>query len=253
MIESDLARNISVVLVQTQHSGNIGSAARAMRNMGLIRLKLVCPPQRWKEKATKMAAGALDLVDPIQVHASFDRALETEQVLVGTTSGRDRQNHHHVYTPRQIAPILRRIARTQKIALLFGPEHRGLTDQELSKCRYLVSVPSDDAYPVLNLAQTVTVLVYELNASHEKDLNVLLPSVNHAQREEMFLQMEKVLTEIGFLSSGNPGHTMKTIRRFLGRADLSRQDVQILRGILSQMEWYSRTGHRLKPEQVWKP
>lgn len=253
MIESELARRLSIVLVQTRNPGNIGSAARAMVNMGLGRLNLVRPVAKWREEAVKMASGALEKMDPIQVHASFDESVAEAQVLVGTTSGRERRTHQPVYTPRRIAPLLRRHARTQEVALLFGPENRGLTDRQLSRCRYLVTVPSNDAFPVLNLAQAVMVLAYEINACEEADHEAGPELVTHAQRERLFRHMERVLIRIGFLSSSNPDHIMKAIRRFLGRADLSERDVRILRGIFSQVEWYVRRGDRFQPDQVRKP
>ncbi|MDE2926969.1 MAG: RNA methyltransferase [Acidobacteriota bacterium] len=253
MIETELARRLSVVLVGTRNPGNIGSAARAMVNMGLCRLKLVRPVAEWGEEARMMASGALDRMDPIQVHTSFDESVAGVQVLVGTTSGRERRTHQPVYTPRRIAPLLKRHARTQEVALLFGPENRGLTDLQLSRCRYLVTVPSNDAFPVLNLAQAVMVLAYEINTCGEADRDVQPDLVTHGQRERMFRHMERVLIRIGFLSSSNPDHVMKAIRRFLGRADLSERDVRILRGIFSQVEWYERQGDRLPADQVRKP
>jgi tRNA/rRNA methyltransferase len=192
-------------------------------------------------------------MDPVQVHTSFDESVAEAQILVGTTSGRERRSHHPVYTPRRIAPLLKRHARTREVALLFGPENRGLSDRQLSRCRYLVTVPSNDAFPVLNLAQAVMVLAYEINTCEEADREVQPDLVTHDRRERLFRQMERVLIRIGFLSSSNPDHIMKSIRRFLGRADLSERDVRILRGIFSQVEWYARHGDRLQPDQVRKP
>ena len=253
MIEPELARRLSIVLVQTRNPGNIGSAARAMVTMGLSRLRLVRPGPEWEGDAVMMASGALDRMEPIQVHDSCDEAVAEAQVLVGTTSGRERRTHHPVYTPRQIAPLLKRHARTQEVALLFGPENRGLTDRQLSRCRYLVTVPSNDAFPVLNLAQTVMVLAYEISTCDEAEREVQSDLVTHGQREQLIAHMERVLIRIGFLSSSNPDHIMKAIRRFLGRADLSERDIRILSGIFSQMDWYVQRGDRLQPDQVRKP
>ena len=253
MIESELAGRLSIVLVGTRNAGNIGSAARAMANMGLRSLKLVRPVAEWREEAVKMASGALDRMDPIQVHTSFDESVAGAQILVGTTSGRERRAHQPVYTPRQVSPVLKRHARAREVALLFGPENRGLTDLQLSRCRYLVTVPSNDDFPVLNLAQAVMVLAYEINTCEEADRDAQPDPVTHGQREGLFRHMERVLIRIGFLSSSNPDHIMKAIRRFLGRADLSERDVRILRGIFSQVDWYAQRGDRLDPEQVRKP
>lgn len=245
--------NVAVVLVQTLHGGNIGSAARAMKNMGLSRLKLVNPQARLDTDCLKMAGRASDIVSSAQIHPTFEEAVAEENVLVGTTSARDRRLKQRFYTPRDIAPILWEYARRQRVALLFGPENQGLTDEQLSQCQYLVYIPAHPEYPVLNLAQAVMILAYEMFAVQSINLNEHLRLVSHAEREEMFKHMENVLVEIGFLPAGNPARIMRSIRRFLGRADLTERDVQIIRGMMSHMEWYSREGQKLPPEAIRKP
>lgn len=247
-------KNISVLLVETLQAGNVGSAARAMKNMGLHRLKLVNPPARLKQlECLKMAGKAGDLVENAAIYTSFEEAVADENVLVGTTSARDRKPKQRFYTPRQIAPLVREYARSQRVALIFGPENRGLTDDQLAQCQYLVFVPANPEYPVVNVAQTVMILAYEIFNVREVERNEHLQLVPQEQREEMFAHLERVLIEIGFLSSGNPAPIMKSIRRFLGRADLTARDLQIIRGMMSQMEWYAKEGHRLAPEEVRKP
>jgi tRNA/rRNA methyltransferase len=247
------AENVSVVLVATQQPGNIGSAARAMYNMGLRRLKLVNPANRLNQECQKMAGKAIDLVLEASLHESLSEAVADDHLVVGTSSARDRKSRQKVHTPREIAPLLAEQASLHRIALVFGPERGGLTEEQLSLCQYLVSIPADIDYPVLNLAQAVLILTYELFlASPLSRPGEDLQLTSQEQREEMFCHIERVLLAIGFLSSENPGHIMRSIRRFLGKAELTDRDVRIVRGIMAQMEWYAREGHRLPPDKVRK-
>ena len=250
---SEFLDQITVVLVETRSPGNIGSTARAMQNMGLRNLKLVKPRNHLTSDAFKMAASAVDLVEQARVYDTFDEAVGEEQVLIGTTSARERRSHQRIHTPKQIAPVIREYAPTQKVAIIFGPENRGLDDAQLAQCQYLVVVPSNRESPVLNVAQTVLLLAYEVFTLDAVDLGSPPVLLSQEQREEMFQHVEKVLTQIGFLSSSNPEPIMKSIKRFLAKAELTERDVQIIRGIMSQMEWYSQEGHRRPPEWVQKP
>ncbi|MDA2926349.1 RNA methyltransferase [Acidobacteria bacterium AH-259-G07] len=245
--------NISVVLVETHRGGNIGAAARAMKNMGLARLKLVCPREHITEECRMMAGKAIDLVTEARVYSSLDEAVAEENMVIGTTSGRERKRKQRVHTPREIAPLVSKYAKSQRVALVFGPERRGLTDAQLARCQYLLSVPANPDYPVLNLAQTVMVLAYEIFNVADAQPKRSFKLASDETRERMFRQMERVLIDIGFLSSQNPGHIMRSIRRFLGRAHLTPRDVRIVRGIMSQMEWYVEKGHKLPAKKVRKP
>lgn len=243
-------RNLSVVLVQPLKAGNIGSAARAMKNMGLRKLKLVNPRSRFNNmECLKMAGKASDLIAEAQIFPTFEEAVADENVLVGTTSARDRKPRQRFYTPRQIAPIVCEYTLNQRLALVFGPEDQGLTDAQLAQCQYLVFVPANTDYPVLNVAQSVMILAYEIFNVEDVNLNEHLELVPSERREAMFEHMRKVLLEIGFLHKENPEAIMRSIRRFLGRADLTARDVQIIRGIMSHVEWYVT---RLSSQQLPK-
>ena len=245
--------NISVILVGTLQGGNIGSVARAMHNMGLGNLKLVSPERFLNRECQRMAGKAMDIVRQAKIYSSLEKAVAEENVLVGTTSARDRKPKQRFYTPREIAPIVWEYAQSQRLGLVFGPERSGLTDDQLARCQYLAHVPANPDYPVLNLAQAVMILGYEifqLKGSQFQE-HGLLASDEH--RERMFRHVEQVLIAIGFLSSGNPAPIMRAIRRFLGRADLAPRDVQIIRGIMSHMEWHVRRGCQLPAQKVRKP
>lgn len=250
---SDLSAHISVVLVETVQPGNIGSVARAMSNMGLSRLKLVNPRGVLSSECLKMAGKAAEIVMGAAVFNSMAEALEDENIVIATTSSRDREARQRLHSPRDIAPIVRQYAMSQKVALVFGSEKRGLTDDHLALAQYLVTIPANPAHPVLNLAQAVMVLAYEIFNCQPIDLNPQAVLVSQQSREEMFEHLERTLLRIGFLSSSNPAHIMNSIRRFLGKADLTPRDIQIIRGILTQMEWFAEEGHKLDEEKVRKP
>lgn len=245
--------NISVVLVETRKGGNIGAVARAMKNMGLHHLKLVRPCELESEECQMMAGKAMDLITSSKVYSTLDEAVSEERLVIGTTSGRKRRMNQRLLTPREVASLVWKYGKAQPVALVFGPERRGLTDTQLARCQHLVSIPANPDYPVLNLAQAVVVLAYETFAASPAESDPILQLASDQEREQMFASMEKVLIDIGFLSSQNPGHIMRSIRRFLGRADLTPRDVRILCGIMSQMQWYVEKGHKLPAHKVQKP
>jgi tRNA/rRNA methyltransferase len=210
-----------------------------MKNMGLQHLKLVSPGEWLNEQCRRMAGKAIELVHSAQIYSSLDEALTGENVVIGTTSARKRKAKQPIHTPREIADLLRKYGNSHRVALVFGPERSGLTDLQLARCQHLVSIPSNLEHPVLNLSQAVLVLAYEILSSGPTKSNGNLQLASDEEREQMFSDMQRVLLDIGFLNPRNPSHIMRSIRRFLGRADLTPRDVQILRGIMTQMEWYT--------------
>ena len=242
-----------MVLVEPLQAGNLGSAARAMKNMGLTQLKLVKPCTLENGECQKLAVGAFDLVENATVFEKLAEAVADDSVVIGTTSARGRSQKTRLYTPREMAPIIWDYAASQRVAIVFGSERRGLSEQQLALCQYLVSIPSSPPFPTLNLAQAVLVLAYEISTSEPHSLSPRLQLATEAERRPMFEHMEEVLVQIGFLSKTNPGHLMRSIRRFLGRAEMTERDVQIVRGIMSQMDWYVKQGRNLDPEEIKKP
>lgn len=245
--------NISVVLVGTLSGGNIGSVARAMKNMGLRRLKLVSPQEYMSEECRMMAGKAVHLVEEAQLYTSLNEAISEQNLIIGTTSSRSRRKRQSVYTPREIGKIVRKYARSQRVALLFGPERRGLSDTQLAKCHYVLSVPTDPEYPVLNLSHAVMILAYEIYGAVHPKRSQSKELASDQTREQMFRHVERVLIDIGFLSSHHPKHIMGSIRRLLGRAELSSRDIKIIRGVMAQMKWYTEEGYKLPAEKLRKP
>ncbi len=253
MTSSVPLENISIVLVETHEPGNLGSAARAMKNMGLKRLKLVNPCQWSHSECRRLAVGAFDLVEQAPIYSSLEEALDSSSVVVGTTSARGRHQRVRLYTPREIIPIIWDYALSQEVSFVFGPERRGLSEEKLALCQYLVSIPAAAEFPTLNLAQALLILAYEMSIFQRMEPQHRPQLAPESARKRMFDHMEQVLIQIGFLSRSNPGHIMRSIRRFLSRAELTERDIQIVRGIMSQMEWYTQRGRKMKPADVQKP
>ena len=245
--------NVSVLLVNPLQPGNVGSVARAMKNMGLRKLKLVGDLDLSALECRKMAMHASDILDQARIFEDFEKAVATDQLLVGTTSVRGRRRRTQVHTARAMAEIIREYAASQKVCLVFGPERKGLSEDQLARCQYLVTIPASCEFPTLNLAQSVMIMAYEIYGAEGRGREVSIELASQGEKDAMFRHMEDTLIDIGFLSQGTPGHIMRAIRRFLGKSDLSSKDVQIIRGIMSQVDWYVGSGRSMDPDKVKKP
>ncbi|GHD70038.1 RNA methyltransferase [Jeongeupia chitinilytica] len=224
-----------VVLSHTSHPGNIGSAARAMKTMGLTRLYLVNPKEFPSEVAVSLASNAHDLLDNAVVVGSMAEALAGTTLQVAMTARR-RELAQPLQTPRQLVPEL--IAEAQhggEIALVFGTEMSGLTIDEVQLCNRRVTIPTNPDYSSLNLAQAVQVLCYELRASLLDDVSYLEEQrtlASHEYIELFYRHLEETLTTIGFLRPKAPKRLMPRLRRMYQRIGLEQEEVDILRGIL---------------------
>jgi len=232
--------NIRVVLSHTTHPGNIGAAARAMKTMGLRHLYLINPRQFPDAQAEAMAAGADDVLRGAVVCTTIDEALHGVVFTVAMTA-RMRDISIEVKTPREAMPRVLRHASTYPVALLFGTEMSGLTNEETGKAQLLVNIPADPDFSSLNLAAAVQVVCYELGVaaqSYLPDTPEVEPAT-HEQVEGLFSHMEKTLLEIGFLTTQNPARLMQRLRRLYARARLEPEEINILRGILSVATEYN--------------
>ncbi|MFM2397450.1 MAG: hypothetical protein RLZZ144_700 [Pseudomonadota bacterium] len=225
--------NVRVVLSHTSHPGNIGAAARAMKTMGLTHLTLINPRLFPDPQAEAMAAGADDVLRNAVVCNSLDEALSGVVFVVGM-SARVRDISQEVLPPREAMPILAQHAQ-QPVALLFGTEMSGLTNDELARCQLMVRIPVNPDFSSLNLAAAVQLLSYELRlAIGEGDCGA--PTINPAPAEMVegyFQQLEKTLVEIEFMNGKHPTKLMQKLRRLYSRARLEAEEINILRGILS--------------------
>lgn len=231
--------NVTIILAGTKHPGNIGSAARAMRNMGLDHLVLAAPRCRIQEESYRMAKSGKAVLDSAKTCRSLKSALRGVRLLVGTTakSGGYRARAGSL---RSLVPRILDHAARQRVGILFGPEDTGLVDDDLRSCQLLIRIPTHPTARSINLAQAVMVVGYELFlGSLEREPERVPKLASLAQVEAMYSQLERALLEIGFLQPQNARHMMFTLRRMLGRAGLEASDVGALRGIARQIEWYA--------------
>ncbi len=235
-----MLRNVHIVLVDTSHPGNIGAAARAMKNMGLARLRLVRPARFPSAEATARASGADDLLVAAQCHETLTGAVADCTLVLGV-SARVRSLPWPTLEARAAARRAVTAAGRGPVALVFGPERSGLSNEDLARCNFLVRIPADPVYSSLNLAAAVQVLAYELRLAAESGTEPPpaeedAPPAVAADLERFYTHLESVLVEIGFLEPANPRHLMRRLRRLFGRARLDRNELAILRGILSAVQ-----------------
>ena len=232
--------NISIVLVGTRYPENIGAAARAMRNMGINKLILVDPQNPDPAKINKMAThAALEVVDHMTVYSTLREALDDYNYIVGTTARLGGQRKV-VSSPSKLAQRLISISHQNQIAVLFGPEDRGLTNQDIRFCDILVNIPTAE-FSSLNLAQAVMVMCYELFCfSRDKSGEFAPRLANRHELEDMYEQLKHVMMRISFINPANPDYFMNNLRHFGSRMQLRAKEVSIIRGICRQIDWYGK-------------
>lgn len=233
---NSLLPRIRIVLVEPQHPGNIGAAARAMKTMGLQDLALVRPQKFPHREATDMAVGAADVLERAKVVPDLRQAVGDCAYVVGS-SARLRSLPHNTTTPRELAPRLAREVKG-RIAIVFGPERVGLSNEDFELCHELVSVPADPEFRVLNLASTVQILCYEMRLAETPGLPGApeREPVNQQEMELFFEHLERVLVTIRFLNPKHPRQLMRRLRRMYARAAPDENEMNILRGILAAVE-----------------
>ena len=255
--------NIRIVLVNSSHPGNIGATARAMKNMGLSQLTLVAPQEFPSPKAEWRAANAKDVLETVTVVETLTEAVNDCGLVIGT-SARERRIPWPLLTPRECGERCVRESSQHSVAIVFGREDRGLTNEELQQCHFHVHIPSNPEYGVLNLAMAVQVLCYELRLAmlaqregkllHFDDWDV--PPAKHQDLERYYEHLENTLVSLGFLDRDNPRQTMTRLRRLYNRIRLDEMELSILRGILTATQNYIyHTNNKLAdlPDQSDEP
>lgn len=231
--------NIKIILLGTSHPGNIGAVARAMKNMGLRELVLVEPWHFPHEDATARASGAEDILDSAQVVETLDEAI-ADCVYVAGASARARTIDWPLMEPRECARKLHEESRSGKVAVLFGPEKSGLKNEHLDRCNALLTIPTDPNFSSLNLAMAVQIMTYELRVSSglqpEDTGEAKVPLASGAELEHFYRHLEDVLTTSRFLDPENPRHLMRRLRRLFARAEPDKNEINILRGILTSLD-----------------
>ncbi len=236
--------NVRIVLINTFHSGNIGAAAQAMKTMGIRHLYLVDPREFPSPQAEAMAAGAKDMLDNIIVVDTLEEAIGDCSVVIGT-SARNRSLSLPQLSARQCGEQIAREAPHNQIALVFGRETMGLHNHELQRCNFHTYIPANEEYPVLNLAAAVQLLCYEVKVacssypqeSDNKPVEVNTEELPASREMQYFYDhLEQTLDDVGFIITNHPGRSMNRLRRLFNRARPEKQELNILRGVLSRIQ-----------------
>ncbi len=235
MPDPSLLKRVRIVLCGTSHPGNIGASARAMKTMGLTSLHLVNPTRFPAADADAMASGAADVLETAIVCGSMDEALAGTVFAVACTA-RSRDLSHPVLTARETGVRLLREAAQGPVALVFGPEQSGLTRREVSRCGAIGMIPANPDYTSLNLAAAVQIFAYEARQAAEAVASYPQEAYEAASYEEVeffFRHFEQTLYDIQFLDPKQPKRLMQRLRRLFHRARLEKEEINILRGILT--------------------
>lgn len=227
---------IFILLVRPRFPENIGSVARAMKNMGLSRLIIVGGASPFHRNAYKLASGAYEILERAEEFPTLKEAIAELECVVGTTS-RMGKERGPLLTPRELAKKLVSLSKRNRIGIVFGSEKEGLTNEELSLCHLYTRIPTSESFPSLNLAQAVMILCYELFQTRIPVSTFSPRLASSMEIERMFEHMERTLLDIGFLEAKNPKRIMRTLRRLFGRSQLEERDVRILQGIWSKVDW----------------
>ena len=245
---------IRFVFVEPRYGGNVGAAARVLKNFGFSRLAVVDPREGTDhEQAIRMAVDAVDILASAATYATLDDALATAATVIGTSRrmGKHRQPHHRL---DDLAPVAAGLAARGEVAILFGREDHGLADADLDRCTHLAYIPTAPAYPALNVAQTVAIAAYELRRALDAGAPPPLDPedealADHDVREAMYAHLEEALLTIGFLKTGQLEGMMRRLRRILSRAELTAGDIDVVRGISRQILWLARQARLPHPKR----
>lgn len=253
---TDPFAHIRIVLMNTTHPGNIGAAARAMKNMGLSRLYLVEPKRFPAPEAEWLAAGAGDVLRSAVVVPTLPDAIGDCHLVVGT-SARERNIPWPLFIARDSAAQLVAEPPATEIAVVFGREDRGLTNEELRLCHHHVYIPSSEKYSALNVSAAVQVICYELRmawlATNPSAAPVLkgwdIPPANLQDMEHFFAHLDRVLGDLGFIDEANPRQTSTRMRRLFSRLRPDQMELSMLRGVLSEADRLLAATRSTRPVQ----
>jgi len=238
-----MLQNIRIVLVETSHTGNMGSVARAMKTMGLTNLYLVNPLVKPDSQAISLAAGASDVIGEAKIIDSLDEAIAGCSLVVGT-SARSRSLPWPMLDARECGVKSVEEGQQAPVALVFGRERVGLTNEELQKCHYHVAIQANPEYSSLNLAMAVQIIAYEVRMAWLQSQEQASPAPKYEESpyplvddlERFYQHMEQMMLNSGFIREANPGQVMSKLRRLYTRARPERDELNILRGMLSSFE-----------------
>ena len=253
-----ILENCVVVLVRPHSAGNLGAVARVMRNMGASELVLVDPiADPADREARKRSTHGENILDRLKVVTGLPAALAGCVAAISTSARSGELIRAHAVDPptcaRRVAPLLGQ----GKVALVFGPEPSGLTNEEIGLCQHLICIPTDPGYPALNLAQSAAICLYELRmACLANDLSPLGPQPADLElQERMFVALESAFVDIHYLYGPRSAGLMHGIRQLIGRAGPTDMEVKLLLGLARQIRWFAsrRTGQGDPPEPLVEP
>jgi len=229
--------NVRVILVGTTHPGNIGAAARAMKNMGFSDLALVNPRFFPHEDATARASGAEDVLETARVVSTLADAV-ADCTFVAGASARSRAIEWPSFAPRECAARILEEKSDSYAAIVFGPENSGLKNEDLDRCNVLLTIPTDPTFCSLNIAMAVQVICYELRVAGflaPDPAEPESPPANGAELEHFYDHLESVLATSGFLRLDEPRLLMRRLRRLFTKAEMDKNEINIMRGILKAL------------------
>ena len=238
----DHSNFIKVVLVGTTHPGNIGAAARAIKTMGLSKLDLVCPKEFPSNEATYRSKAAKDILEKASIHETLFESVKGCEMVIGT-SARNRKVPWPVLNPKNASKkINAAVKNNSKVAIVFGREDRGLTNEELGLCNLHIHIPTNEDYSSLNLAQAVQIVTYEIRMNfleseslkNDQEWDVELASAE--QTERLIEHMDELMKEVEFYDIENPRKLLMRVRRFFKRSGIDVMETNIFRGLFSTIQ-----------------
>lgn len=236
--------NIYFVLVEPKESGNIGASARAIKNMGFKNLCLVKPPAVITDEARWLACNALDVLESAKIYDNLKDAIMGKSIVVGTTRRKGRRRGVIIPVEQGVNGLFD-IARNNKVAILFGRENRGLFNEEVEECGFLITIPTSKEQPSLNLAQAVLIVAYELSKAEyaggkgQGAVGERQEMVNHKEIASLHERISKTLKLLEYIPKGDRNlekKIMQNLKHFIGRAGLTEWELKMLHGICSQIE-----------------
>lgn len=243
--------NIRIVMIQTSHTGNMGAAARAMKVMGLSDLILVNPKSNPDEQAIAMSSNATDILENATIVDKLSDAITDCQLVVGTSARHERTLSWDIQDSRSCGELIAKhvnCTKNSKVAILFGRESSGLTNEELAVCQHLVHIPTNPDYSSLNIASAVQILAYEcrlaalklestsVKANDNDQINDEDELVNADDLEGYFEHLKQVMIDIKFIDPDNPRYLIPRLRRLYSRSGITRSEMNILRGMLASIQ-----------------
>ncbi|WP_144393253.1 RNA methyltransferase [Pleionea sediminis] len=242
-----MLNDIEFVLSHTTHPGNIGAAARALKTMGLSKLKLVNPKQFPSAEATRRASRADDILANAKVYNSIEDAVAENRIIVGT-SARSRTLPWPMIEPRELGRKIAAEPERRPVAILFGTENSGLTNEELSLCHYHVYIPTNPEYSSLNVASAIQLIAYELRLAALDNKDIIMPEpecddpgelpATGEQVEQMFEHLQQVMEHTEFFNPLKPNKIRMRIRRLFNKSDLTDSEIRLMRGFLASIKKY---------------